>query len=135
MPRMGSELTGWRPLKVPVGPHDPTRFILLDSVGVYVTDDEMEVRRLFGSQRFAWRDVLAVRVQAISRGNTNRVVERAREICVDLADGSTVDLGIQGRARGQDRRTIWLPDLLPADQFDRVLAHLRDLVAQHRRAP
>lgn len=98
---------------------------------LYITETELLVRGPLRSERFAWREVLAVRVRAISR-TSGSAVERARQICLDLSDGRTVDLPIQGRTRDYGGRSLLFPDLLNAAEFDRVLANLRDLVAQHR---
>jgi hypothetical protein len=100
-------------------------------VGTYVGDEGVRVRRALRTVQFSWSAVLSVRSQKITRMISGPLLMvTARQACLDLIDGQTIELPIQGVMRGEDRP--WrMPDILSAAEFDRLLAELRHLTATH----
>jgi hypothetical protein len=99
-------------------------------LGVQVNDWGVRVRRVAGTDTFAWSSVLAVRQMKIVLGtidNSGDLLD-ARQVCFDLADGRTIDTPIHGQRRDGSRS--WrTPAVLPIDRFERVLAELRHAAA------
>jgi hypothetical protein len=98
-------------------------------VGAYVSDHGLRVRTPLRTVTVGWHTILAVRTQKIIRAY-NAVVE-ARQLCVDLVDGQTVELPIHGVRRGEPR-SLRMPDILGAAEFDRLVAELRQLTAHYQ---
>ena len=97
----------------------------LSKCGLYVSDEGAQIRAPFGTNVVWWGSVLAVRTREASRGFTE-----VRELCFDLRDGSTVEAGFWGAARGRPRPWRY-PDVLSEADFDRILGELRQQVALH----
>jgi hypothetical protein len=101
-------------------------------IGTYVSAEGLRIRRPLRTLAFDWSSVLAVRSQKVTRTASGPpLVVTTRQACVDLTDGQTVELPVYGAMRGA-RRPWRMPDVLPAGEFDRVLAELRHLTAVHQ---
>jgi hypothetical protein len=91
-------------------------------VGTYVGGQGLRIRTPLRTLDVGWHTVIAVRAQKIIRAN-NQIVE-ARQVCIDLADGQTVELPIHGARRGEPRS--------PADARH---PRRRRVAASHRALP
>jgi hypothetical protein len=101
-------------------------------VGTYVSDHGLRIRTPLRTVAVGWHTILAVRAQKITRTNPNAVQSVvARQVCVDLVDGQTIELPIHGVRRGE-RRPVRMPDILGAAEFDRLVAELRQLTAHYQ---
>lgn len=100
--------------------------------GVYVSDGGLRVRTPLRTLSFGWAAVLSVRSQKITRMVSQPVlIVTARQVCLDLVDGQTVELPIHGVVRGGSRP--WrMPDVLPETEFERLLAELRHHTAVYQ---
>ncbi|MFI7674042.1 PH domain-containing protein [Actinophytocola sp. NPDC049390] len=94
-------------------------------VGTYVCGHGLRVRTPLRTLTVSWSVVLGVRTQKITRLTSGPLqIVTARQVCVDLVDGQTVELPLQGTLHGE-RRPWRMSDILSAAEFDRLLAELR----------
>ena len=101
-------------------------------VGTYAGEQGLRIRTPLRTLDVGWPAILAVRTQKVTRANYNAVYALpVRQVCVDLADGQTIELTIHGVQRGESR-PVRIPDILAAAEFDRVVAELRHLTAYYR---
>lgn len=100
--------------------------------GVYVSDGGVRVQGPLRTLSFGWSSVLSVRSQKITRSVSDPVqFVTARQVCIDLVDGQTVELPIQGAMHGAGRP--WrMVDVLSEAEFDRLVAELRYLTSVHQ---
>jgi len=105
---------------------------LLVVVGAYVRDEGVRIRTPLRTFAFDWSAVLSVRSQKVIRTVADpMLIVTARQVCIDLIDGQTVELPLYGAMRGAHRP--WrMPDIQATVEFDRVVAELRHLTALHQ---
>jgi hypothetical protein len=101
-------------------------------VGTYVGAEGLRIRKPLRTLTFGWSEVLSVRSRKVTRTvSSPPQTVTARQVCFDLTDGQTVESPLYGAMRGAGRP--WrMPDILPAAEFDRVVAELRHLTAVHQ---